>query len=139
MQTCETKKAPSESPTGLLYCLLSSLDYFLAIVVATLGADMMGELRLVALGAGYEARGLQLPVGTAAVAAGLGHFSLWNCHFLFTSGVMLIRKVSTDNLVDAEWNISRLQFSTHEAIITVFGQYCKKNLWGSAKAFGSQA
>ena len=58
---------------------------------------MMGELGLVALGAGHEARGLQLPVGAAAVAAGLGHFSLGNCHSWFTSGVMQYRKFSTDN------------------------------------------
>jgi hypothetical protein len=83
----------------LLYIakLLSGCDDLFAIVVATLSAHMMRHLGLVALGAGNETRGLQLPVGTAAVAAGLGHFSLGNCHFWFTSGVMQYRKFSTDD------------------------------------------
>jgi hypothetical protein len=51
---------------------------------------MMWHFRLVALRAGYETWCFQLPIGTTLIAAGFGHFALWYCHLIFTSGAIRI-------------------------------------------------
>ena len=61
--------------------LFSCGNYFLAIIVTTLCANMMRHLRLVALWALYIARNFQLPVGTTGITTSLGHLTLRYCHF----------------------------------------------------------
>lgn len=65
---------------------------------------MVREFRLVALRAGYIARSRQFPVGTALVAAGLGHFTLWYCHLISPPVVVhWCVKFNSMQWVDAEW------------------------------------
>ena len=66
----------------IYFCLFSCSNNLFAVIVAAFRAYMMGHLRFVALGASNVARSLQLPISTALVAAGLGHFSLWYCHLV---------------------------------------------------------
>ena len=65
-------------------------NYLSSFIIAACRANPMRHHRFVALRAGYEAWRFQLPICAALIATGFGHFALWYCHFIFTSGVIRI-------------------------------------------------
>src|SRR5207247_633422 len=82
--TVVASSAPVELTRSLTTSLLD-LDGLATPVVAAIGADTMGELGLMALGAGGVRRGLRLPVGTPLGPPGLGLSPLRYRHRSFLS------------------------------------------------------
>ena len=88
----------------LFIALFCCFDDLFAVIVATFRAYVMRHFRLVALRAGYEARGLEFPVSAALIATGFGSFTLWYCHVDFhlrSKSYSLL--VKSTQWVDAEW------------------------------------
>jgi hypothetical protein len=85
LPTQKEREGKTLSPflTQLLFCLSGGLGFAeLTAIVGHAGlAQAVGQMIRAALGTNVEARGLQLPHGTAAlIAALLGHFRLRDCH-----------------------------------------------------------
>lgn len=109
------------------WALFCCFDDFLAVVVTAFRANVMRHLRFVALRAGNESRSFELPVGTALIAAGLGRFTFWYCHLIFTSEAY-VPSVKSMQWVDAGWMyFTWICDLTHISMIAVFASGCKEN------------
>ena len=126
------QKKKSGCPAGGLTfscALFCCFDDFLAVVVTAFRANVMRHLRFVALRAGNESRSFELPVGTALIAAGLGRFTFWYCHLIFTSEAY-VPSVKSMQWVDAGWMyFTWICDLTHISMIAVFASGCKENFY----------
>lgn len=67
---------------SMLALLALDLYDLAALVVAAVGAYLVGQAHLAAVGAGHGLAGLQCVMGAAAVSAALGMLAFWKrCHF----------------------------------------------------------